>query len=432
MKVALKLGCLVAAVMLVCVGGEVANAGVELVSVGIGGAPANGPSPAGLGPSGLSTNGRYVVFTSAASNLVPKDTNHADDVFVRDRTKRTTRRVSVGKSGVQGNVSSGNGVISQNGRFVAFQSFARNLVPDDNNVRYDIFVRDLVAGKTERVSVATDGAQANGDSFVPSISADGRFVAFSSSASNLVPRDTNGSYDIFLHDRKKHATFRVSLGAPFSQANDFSGSPVLSQDARFVAFTSCASNLAPGDTNGACDVFVRDRRNQTIRRVSVTQTGAQSTGGGRDPAMSPNGRFVAFASDASDFVPRDTNGSSDIFVRDLQTNTTSRVSLGAGFAQVDGGNYLPKISADGKKVVFESWAGIVADDKNGVADIYLRDRRTQSIRRMSVPLPNVPGTGLSESPAISADGDTVVFFSQAPNLVPGDTNGVRDVFVATP
>ena len=279
--------------------------------------------------------------------------------------------------------------------------------------------------------MATDGTQANGDSFVPSISADGRYVAFSSSASNLVPRDTNGSYDIFLHDRQKHATFRVSLGAPFSQANDYSGSPVLSQDARFVAFTSCASNLVPGDTNGACDIFVRDRRNQTIKRVSVTQTGAQSTGGGRDPAMSPNGRFVAFASDASDIVPRDTNGASDIFVRDLEKNTTSRVSLGAGFAQVDGGNYLPKISADGKKVVFGSWAGIVADDKNGVADIYLRDRRTQSIRRLSAPLRNVPGSGLSEAPAISPDGKVIAFFSEASNLVPGDTNGVRDVFVAT-
>lgn len=400
--------------------GLAAGAGpVELISVGIGGVPANGDSYSGAAPS---ANGRFVVFNSLASNLVGNDTNGEQDVFVRDRKKHITRLVSLGQGGVQGNDVSGGGVISPNGRFVAFQSDASNLVQGDTNGVGDVFVRDLRTGTTKRISVATGGKQANGKSSLPSFSANGRYVAFPSDATNLVPGDTNGETDIFLHDRRTNATFRVSLGAAFGQANGPSTRAVLSRDARFVAFQSTASNLVAGDTNDSFDVFVRDRRNDTTTRVSVSQSGAQGNSASLRPSMSPNGRYVAFDSFASNLVPRDTNRTSDIFVRDLQSNKTNRVSLGAGFAQSPKGSFAPSISADGKRVAYDS-----IDDK-----IYLRDRRAIATEQLDVPLPGVPGGDFSGGAEISANGKIVVFHSLAANLVRGDTNGLQDVFVATP
>jgi Tol biopolymer transport system component len=434
MKADLKLGFLFAAAMLICIGGEVARAGVELVSVGVGGAPANGDSFSNR--SGASSaNGRFVVFSSVASNLVPSDTNGQYDVFVRDRSTRTIRLVSLSSGGAQGDGSSEYGAaISADGRLVAFMSAASNLVPGDTNARPDVFVRDLRAGTTKRISVATDGTEGNGFSFSPSLSGNGRYVAFHSESTNLVPGDTNGSTDVFLHDLQNAATLRVSLGAPFSQAKGSSYSAALSYDARFVAFESRADNLVPGDTNRVSDIFVRDRRSHTVRRVSLAQGGAQISRESRSPAMTPDGRYVMFASDASGVVPGDTNGVFDIFVRDLQANTTNRVSLRTGgFSEGARSSLFGSISADGKRVAFHSYSRFAPGDKDNGADVYLRDRRTLSTQLLSVALPDVPAIadGMS-SPAVSADGSTVVFTSSAANLVPGDTNGVRDMFVATP
>jgi Tol biopolymer transport system component len=274
MKAALKLGCLVAAFVLVCVGGEVARAGVELVSVGVAGAPANGESYSDGAPS---ANGRFVVFNSLAFNLVPSDTNGQQDVFVRDRKNHTTRMASLGRKGVQGDGFSGGGAISADGQLVVFQSQASNLVPGDTNGVSDVFLRDLRAGTTQRISVATGGKQANGASYLPSISANNRYVVFMSAATNLVPHDTNGKDDVFLYDRQKKATFRVSLGAAFAQANRHSPRAAVSHDARFVAFQSTASNLVPGDTNGVEDVFTVVRSSGIIRRASVGNGGQQGT-----------------------------------------------------------------------------------------------------------------------------------------------------------
>ncbi len=173
-------------------------------------------------------------------------------------------------------------------------------------------------GTTERVSLGPNGRQGNGPSFFPALSADGRWVAFVSSARNLVPDDTNGEQDVFVHDRRTGATRRVSLGPNGRQGNNFSYGPVLSADGRFVAFDSEASNLVPGDTNGAEDVFIRDRRTGATRRVSVSTGGGQGNGDSTGfPALSADGRFVAFGSEASNLVPGDTNGETDVFVRTL-------------------------------------------------------------------------------------------------------------------
>jgi Tol biopolymer transport system component len=273
----------------------------ERVSVGPGGAQGNGESS----QPALSADGRFVGFQSFATNLVPDDTNRSGDAFVRDRQTGVTTRVSVGPGGAQANFFSAAPALSADGRIVAFGSVASNLVPGDSNDIFDVFVRDLRTGVTRRVSVGPGGAQANGESFAGplSLSADGRFVAFDSRASNLVLRDTNGVQDVFVRDRRADVTRRVSVGRGGAQANGFSSGAAISADGRFVAFFSEASNLVPGDTNGVLDAFVRDRRTDVTRRVSVGRGGAQANSFSAGAAISADGRFVAFISDASNLVP---------------------------------------------------------------------------------------------------------------------------------
>jgi Tol biopolymer transport system component len=239
-------------------------------------------------------------------------------------------RVPVDAGGQQANSDSFEPAISAAGRFVAFASYASNLVPGDTNNDFDVFVRDRKAQVTQRVSVGPGGQQANGNSFEPAISADGRLVAFSSGASNLVPGDTNGTSDVFVRDRKAQVTRRVSVGPGGQQANGESLKPAISAHGRLVAFSSGASNLVPGDTNGTSDVFVRDRVAQVTRRISVGPGGQQANGGSHSPAISADGRFVAFVSRASNLVAGDTNGASDVFVRDRVAQVTRRVSVGSG------------------------------------------------------------------------------------------------------
>ena len=234
------------------------------VSVGPGGAEGD----RGGAFSTLSPGGRFVAFASGSTNLVPGDTNDQPDVFVRDRRAGMAERVSVGPHGRQSDLSSGGDpAISADGRFVAFASSASNLVAGDTNNQEDVFVRDRWTGRTERVSVGRDGSQGDSGSAAPSLSADGRFVAFASFATNLVPNDTNGEQDGFIHDRRTGKTTRVSVATGGAEANGFNGAPKLSADGRLVAFDSGATNLVPGDTNLVTDVFVH------IRRVSRGRPG---------------------------------------------------------------------------------------------------------------------------------------------------------------
>ena len=285
----------------------------------------------------ISGNGQFVAFQSSANNLVRRDANGNEvDVFVRDRKLGVTELVSLGTGGPQGDTFSGYPAISRDGRFVAFYSEADNLVPNDTNRIRDIFVRDRKLGTTEIASLAPGGALAEGffGSDEPAISPDGRYVAFWSDATNLVANDTNGLTDVFVHDRVTGKNDRVSVGPGGVQANDDSysgGPPALSTDGRFAAFASAASNLVEGDTNGVYDVFVRDRKRGRTERVSVGQRGVQGDGSSFYPAISADGRYVAFVSLAANLVPGDTNGSLDVFVRDRLTGTTERVSVPAGW-----------------------------------------------------------------------------------------------------
>jgi Tol biopolymer transport system component len=272
----------------------------------------------------ISADGRFVAFTSGASNIVPGDTNRNYDIFVRDTLTNTTTRVSLDSAGNQANSDSYSLSISPDGRFVAFTSDASNIVPGDTNRNYDIFVRDTLTNTTTRVSLDSAGNQANSSSNNPSISPDGRFVAFSSFSSNLVPGDTNNEIDVFMRDRLTNTTTRVSVDSAGNQQtrNITSDAPSISADGRFVAFTTYPSNILLGlNTNG---IFVRDRLTNTTTRVSVDSAG--NPGVADSPSISADGRFVAFSSHASNIVPGQTNNTLNIFVVD--TSSTPNVING--------------------------------------------------------------------------------------------------------
>ncbi|MCU0753584.1 MAG: hypothetical protein MUE46_00475 [Xanthomonadales bacterium] len=252
----------------------------------------------------VSDDGDVIAYSSTQNNLVTGDTNGAADVFVRLRTTAETRRVSVGPAGVQGNGASDFPVLSANGRYVAFTSVASNLVASDSNALQDIFRHDLQTGETIRVSVATGGVQANGNSFVSTISADGSVVAFTSAASNLVAGDSNGVTDVFVRDLVAGVTTRVSLGPAGAQASGASSDPSISADGRYVGFMSSAANLVSGDSNLQADYFRHDRSNGQTVRLSVDPEGRQS----RAPlstittgSLCPDGAEAVFASNVAYF-----------------------------------------------------------------------------------------------------------------------------------
>lgn len=381
----------------------------------------------------IDPTGRYVAFVSIATNLVSDDTNWVFDVFLHDRDTDSdglydepgaiaTSRVSLGAGGTEGEYESFHPSVSDGGRYVAFHSFATNLVSGDTNICNgprldpyaqiissncsDIFVRDTQTNTTVRVSVATSGAQANGDSISPRISGDGRFVSFHSQATNLVAGDTNNAPDVFVHDRDADAdgvfdepgaisTGRVSLASSGTEGNGTSDDAIISSNGRFVAFHSSASNLVSGDTNSVGDVFLRDRDvdsdgifdevgGVTTTRISVARSGAQGDVDSGKPSMSADGRFITFESAASNLSGIDTNGDSlcdalcdtnnaeDVFVHDRGNGLTQRISLAYTGAQAAAGGFASALDSSGKSIAFVSASSLVPEDANGKLDVFVR------------------------------------------------------------
>jgi Tol biopolymer transport system component len=380
----------------------------------------------------ISADGCYVAFDSIATNLVSGDTNGSEDIFVEICQTGVTERASVASDGTQGNGDSGNTQISisADGRYVVFDSIATNLVNGDTNGSWDAFVHDRQTGVTERISVASDGTQGNGASYGGSITVDGRFVAFFSEASNLVSEDTNGKSDVFVHDRQTGVTERVSIATDSTQGDRDSEYPSISADGRVVAFDSGASNLVSGDNNLKMDVFVHDRQTGVTERLSVASDGTEGNGHSYTGEITADGHYVVFLSYASNLVSEDTNATRDIFVYDRQTDKTERVSVASDGTQGNDWSEHPSISADGRYVAFSSQASnLVTEDINGSSDVFAHDRQTGVTVRVSVASDGTQGNRYSEYSSISADGRNVAFNSLATNLVSGDTNECYDVFV---
>lgn len=408
--------------------GNVAIGGTtERVSVDSSGVEGNDNS----NTSSINADGRYVVFESYASNLVTGDTNGMQDIFVHDRQTGITERVNVSSGGVQGNQSSYEISISEDGRYVAFSSLASNLVTGDTNGASDIFVRDRQTSVTQRVSLRSNGTQGNRGSWGASISANGQYVVFYSDATNLVSGDTNGAWDIFVRDRQTSTTQRVSLSSNGKQGNGGSTMASITGDGRYVAFISMSSNLVTGDTNARGDVFVQDRQTGVTQRVSVDNNGIQGNDDCYYSSISADGRYVAFGSHATNLVVGDTNGVGDVFVRDRQTGVTERVSVDNNGIEGNGLSQQFFMSPDGRYVSFDSQAtNLVIGDTNGTGDVFVRDRQTGLTELVSISSAGVQGNDGSSNPSISADGRYVAFHSNANTLVADDTNG-HDIFVRT-
>jgi Tol biopolymer transport system component len=337
-----------------------------------------GTQGGGYGPS-ISPDGQYVAFESDADNLVAGDTNKYTDIFLHYRQTGETTRVSVSSAGEQGNKYSFHPSISSNGRYVTFQSYANNIVAGDINGYPDIFVHDRQLGQTTLVSVSSAGVQGNGGSYNPSISSDGQLVAFQSAADNLVASDSNSYDDIFVHDRQTGQTTLVSVSSTGLLGNGISQSPSISPDGQYVAFQSDADNLVAGDTNGKYDVFVHDRQTGQTSLVSLSSAGVQGNSDSYGSSISSHGRYVAFDSYANNLVDNDDGDYSDIFVHDRQTGQTTLVSVSSDGVQ---GNYFsfdPSISSDGQYLAYNSQSdNLVAGDSNDSPDIFIYDRLSES------------------------------------------------------
>jgi archaellum component FlaF (FlaF/FlaG flagellin family) len=331
----------------------------------------------------ISADGRYVAFESSASNLVYGDTNGDADIFLKDTWTGQTSRVSTSSTGEQANGDSGNYsvnaiAISGDGRYVAFSSRASNLVPDDTNGKSDIFVKDTVTGHTSRVSTDSAGVQGNRESYHAAITPDGRYVAFFSYASNLVPGDTNWAYDAFVKDTQTGQTTRVSTDSSGGQGNDNSGlysgmNPTISADGRYVAFHSYATNLVPGDTNAATDVFLKDTLTGQTTMISTSSSGDVGNRYSWQPTITADGRYVMFRSDATNLVPGDTNNYSDVFIKDTLTDETIRVSVNEADVEGNHSSDEAAIAAYGLDYAFRSYASnLVTGDTNETADIFVK------------------------------------------------------------
>lgn len=386
-------------------------------------------SIATTGSASLSFDGKIIAFSTYAK-LLPIDTDDQKDIYTYNKDTGLFTLISVALDGFSGNSISAMPKISADGNFVVFTSAANNLVSNDTNGFSDIFVRDISAGTTVRINLHTDGTQANNNSSSGGISDDGRYAVFLSSANNLVTGDVNYQ-DIFLHDLQTSTTTRVSQETSGTNSNADSYSPQISGNGQFIAFESRAGNLTASDTNGRMDVFVYDRIANTLDIASKSSTNVQTNGFNtylKD--ISPDGRYILFSSDGTNLVASDTNSRIDLFLRDRNTSTTDMVSLNEFGNQLTGGTSSGRMSEDAQLIIFStSSSGVVSNDTNTLDDVFLLNRGDSSVIRLSQKIDGTQASNDGSYPEISRDGKVASFESISYNLVTTDYNNDYDIFL---
>ncbi|HET6162387.1 MAG TPA: calcium-binding protein [Planctomycetota bacterium] len=385
----------------------------------------------------LSSDGMLVAFESNATNLAVVDTNKSTDIFLRDRAAGTTRRVSLTSSGTPpGPGGCFDPSISSDGSRVTFSARATDLVPGDTNGHYDVFVRDRVAATTVRVSVDSSGLQGDSTSWHPTICADGSTVAFESYASNLVPGDVEGQGDVFVHELASGITERVSVDGSGNGGDGESNDAVLSADGKFVAFSSLATNLFANDANGVRDVFLRDRAAGTTAALSLDVVNFTADGASGLPALSDDATRVAFSSVATNLVGNDTNGVCDVFLDDVsaQQPPASWTNYGAGFP---GTNGIPSLVSSANPVLGSSIT-LAFDDSYGIwtvgialfglqsASIPTTKGGTLLVQPFLIELASLPPSGGAISGTVPRDATLygVSLFAQVLELDPGAAYGM--------
>ena len=385
------------------------------------------------GSPAISQNGRYVAFQSASTNLVSTTTNGQYQIYVRDRFSGTTTLASISSSGTVGNSYSTQPRISSDGKYVVFTSNSSNLVSGDTNAKTDAFIHNMATGNTDLISKNVSGTISNGYTETPDITFDGRYVVFSSYATNLVtsPSVTSGNH-IYLKDLSNGTVKLLSQSSTGSVANADSWNPRISCEGRTVVFQSYANNLVSGDTNNPSlsksRIYVEDLLNG-IDPVYITGTGNDNM---VYPSVSCNGNYVGFSSDASNLVSGDTNSSQDTFIFDRNTSTIERISINSSSTQGNDSSYgLPGISNDGRYVVFSSDAtNFASGDTNGVVDIFLRNREAGTTELLSRNSGGTISNGNNSGADLSSDGRYATYASYSNNLVSGFSNTNTSIFTS--
>lgn len=379
----------------------------------------------------IDSSGNLVVFESLASNLVNLDTNEKSDIFLINRSAQSIARVSVSSEGNQANNGSYRPRISHDGTKIIFESDANNIASPDNNSKRDIFSFDLASSTPIVVSQSGSGTNGNGDSFDAWPSADGRYVVFASDATNLVNGDTNASTDIFLRDTLSQTTIRVSVSNSSLESNGASTQPRISSDGAYIVFKSEASNLVNFDNNSATDIFIYKVADQSISILSVSSEGIRANAPSSDPSISSDGRYVVFSSLASNLVSSDSNNTSDVFLFDRQNSDIVRVSQRADGSQALGTSMLSEISSDATKICFISTASnLVNSDSNGLADAFAYTLSNGSLTRLSLSSAGVSANNITTFCSLNSNGSLFVISSLASNLVGSDNNSSSDIFLS--
>lgn len=381
--------------------------------------------------SSASGTGKFVAFRSSATVLDDRCNSGLNHIFVRDRTAQTTRCISVNSNGNQGNQDSDAPSVSSDGQFIAFDSKATDLAGKCDNGASHIFVHDRVARTTRCVSINSNGNQGNLDSHAPSISSDGRFIAFHSAATNLSGgKCNNGFIHVFVHDLTAGTTTCVSVHSNGAEGDSNSFDPSISANGELVVFHSTAANLTGRCSNGNSHIYLHNRLSDNTSCVSVDSDETESNGNSSLPKISGDGLFVVFQSDATNLTPQCNNGFAQIYIRDLADDRTFCASRDSNGNQGNNDSVQPSISSVGRFIAFSSPATNLVSNRctGGNKQIFIRDRTQDKTTCASLGPKNVEGNGDSENPSISGDGKVVSFESNSSNLVKKDGNNLSDVF----